>query len=60
MSTWHLPEARVRRVAGRWHAFAGDWSTALGDITVEEILRLFRSSTVVFLQPVPPPSRSKK
>lgn len=57
-----MERVEIRKIDGRWHAFnAGpivgnisspSWSTCLGDITVEEILVLFRSATVVF----PPPS----
>lgn len=51
-----LERVEIRRVNGRWQAFAGAWSTSLGDVTVAEILTLFRSSTIIFL----PPTRSKK
>jgi hypothetical protein len=56
-----MERVEVRRVNGRWHAFnAGrppayceaNWSTSLGDVTVAEILVLFRSSVIVFQQPV--------
>jgi hypothetical protein len=53
-----LQDVAIRWQGTQWYAYnAGeptpyatpDWSTAIGDITVEEILMLFGSARIIFL-----------